>query len=240
MSFRVFSLLFLSFPVRAHAEDEPVCLALPAIKELVQLCEQNSFYVRAAEACVKKLEAEIEVQKNLLAASMAIANASAVSGQQAQMDNHAQNVAQMEATILRLEDRARKAHAEMRAYGNSFMYAGSLSPETAARLHIEEYLQGFTCFAENRDQLKKSMQQVEDRVSQLDRSLEASRKLKMANDKNAKNLDASSSNAVAHGRAPAEAVHVPKGTSANSTSSITGDTNRASDRALRKLEQEKP
>ncbi|MGZ3654328.1 MAG: hypothetical protein ACXVCS_02165 [Bdellovibrionota bacterium] len=222
------------------AEDKSYCYSLPDLASKVKDCQQNVFFVKAADACIAKLDSEIKSQQALLSAAMLLSGANATSAQSGRMANSSADLAQMQSTLQSLETEANTARAEIVNYAQNFTYAGPVSHEFAERFHMTRFLQKFPCFANSQSLLVDDVKQIDTQVASLDKARQNAAQMAKVNGVNIKSLDASSVNAAAHGRAPSSAAParaVPTGTPKQSVSSITG-TEKIDDsnRALQKLE----
>jgi hypothetical protein len=224
-SLKLLAILALLHSSILRAEDrKSYCIDLVPLSATVKDCQQNVFYVRAARACVAKLEKEIATQQSLLSAAMLLAQAAAADSQSARIDNSVQDLSRMQSTLESLEAEAKQARADLKAYGQVFTYAGPLSPAFAKRFHMESFLQRFPCFSENQSLLGDEIKGVEQRIADLDKGAKAAAQMAGVSRTNLQKLDASSTNGVAHGRATASvpAKAVPTGAVQNGASSITG------------------
>jgi hypothetical protein len=209
----------------AGAAEHAVCSGLAQLAAQVKDCQQNSFYVRAADACLGKLESDISAQQALLSAAMLLTNATADSSQSARMANSTQDLSQMQATLQDLENEAQQAAVEIKNYSINFKYAGPISQAFAARYHMEKFLGKFPCFANSQAMLTDDLQRISKHVAELDGARQTAAKMAAVNGVNQKKLDASSLSVAAHGRSTASVPAGPSiraATPSGSASSITG------------------
>jgi hypothetical protein len=217
----------------ASAADHAVCSGLAQLAAQVKDCQQNSFYVRAADACLTKLESDISAQQALLSAAMLLSNATADSSQSARMANSAQDLGQMQSTLTSLENEAQQAASEIKNYSVNFKYAGPISQAFAARFHMDKFLGKFPCFANSQAMLTDDLKKISQHVAELDGARQTAAKMAAVNGVNQKKLDASSLSATAHGRGTASYSSAPAraGTPSGSASSITGTEKIQADKA---------
>jgi hypothetical protein len=213
-------------PGRARGEaPPPYCVDLSELASKVKDCQQNSYFLAAAQKCLAKLEKEIDANQALLSAAMLLRNASTASAQSARIENNDGNLANLQSTLDDLEGQAAKARAEVLAYSHNFVYAGPITQEKAEKYHLVRFLQNFQCFSRNYKGLGQVIETINQHVADFKKAAAAAKAMQAADSAHLKNLDATTLTTAAHGRettarAPASATvrKVPGGT----PSTITG------------------
>jgi hypothetical protein len=208
---------------QARAEESNFCASLPALANLIKDCQQNVFFVKAADVCEIKLQKEIAAQQALLTGAMAFASVQAGSSQSARIANSNADLNRMRATLEDLHAKAKRARIEMLNYGANFTYPGPISKRVAERLHMDKFLGSFHCYADNQEYLGMTVKDVESHIADFEKALKSTAPLVTKNAESLKKMDASSLNkkvtGVSNTRTPAA---VPSGHSKNVQSDITG------------------
>jgi hypothetical protein len=225
----------------ANAKKEPppsYCHGMDKLAEVVVNCVENKYFAQASEACLEKIEKEIQAKQQILSAAMLLNNANTASAQGARLTNNSANLTEMILTLNDLKADAQKARAEILAYSQNFVYPGPMTRETARKLGLEGVLSSFRCHANNMKKLVETVKRVDRRIEEFQKSEKAARALEATTNQYVQRVDGSSMTQSVSGRAPASvrngAPAMEKKTHPQGKPTITGEIGE-SDRALQEI-----
>lgn len=234
-----FTALFCAaVPAKAEPPVHYFCSALPLLATKVQDCSENQLFSQAANACLQKLENQIQAENLMLSQAMLLNSTAAASAQSGRMENNSKNINALQLSMQKLIEEARHARREIVSYSENFVYAGPISKENAERLHMVKFLRSFNCHSEPLGELVKVVGKLDQKVAEMQKVTKAALTLEATTAANIKKIDASSVTQSASNRSPASssgpAAGGPKPASRQGPSTITGEVGK-SDRALQKL-----
>ncbi len=227
------TLLFLAATSSQAATPEQklaqFCPDIGTLSKAVKVCQLNPYFVRSAEACLKKLKAETDAQTAALTAAMGAANQASASAQAAKISNQNQNLTSTKASLEELLAVTKLVRSKVVEYRENFMRAGKVNKTFAKRLGpaFLGILESFPCYKDNYALITRYVTALDAKAEELRKTLDGvgglnARTLaagKSINNDSTSHLKAAG-NTKANGGAPEPgATRAP---ASNGKSSITG------------------
>lgn len=151
-----------------------LCHSVDKIFSEVKDCAQNSYFSRASEACLNRIELDVKAYQAALAHSMAERNAVAASSQTAKIENNSANLSQMQEALAALITEATVARGELSNYAENLMWPGYLTTKVVKQLKLDSFLGDFSCYKNHREAIQKDMALLDQKIVELRKAQSAS------------------------------------------------------------------
>lgn len=225
-------LLFLSLSAEAAAADNITrfCPDLHRLNQAVKQCRLNPVFVKAANACMAKLTAEVSLQTRALALAMEKAGQNSAAAQAGKIANHGQNLATSRASLEALKLSAVQVREKLAAYRENMLRAGDVNKDLSRKLGktFNSILESFPCYRDNHAAISRYINSTDDKISEISRALGSVGTLAERTGNNAALIGTDSASGLGRVRNGAAAVPAHRAPAAKKpASTITGDTKKA-------------
>lgn len=222
-------LLFLGFSAEAADNIARFCPDLHRLNQAVKQCRLNPVFVKAANACMAKLTAEVNLQSNALALAMEKAGQGSAAAQAGKIANHGQNLAASRASLEALKLSALEVREKLVAYSENMLRAGDVNKDLSRKLGktFNSILESFPCYRDNHAAISRYITSTDAKISEISRALGGVGALADRTNNNAELIGTDSASNLGRVRNGAAAVSVPRApASKRPASTITGDTKK--------------
>lgn len=165
-------MILLLLSLNAHSADLDFCQARSQILAKIAYCEENDFFVKAADACLQKLEQEILKEKKLLEVTFQKNAKASKTAQDGKILNTKSDLTATELSFQNLLTTANVAKQNITLYKTSLAYSGNPTEAMLATNGLRAHLQKVWCYSDNLSALNNRLERLETKIGEIKKSRE--------------------------------------------------------------------